>query len=244
MKLASAQINCTVGEIEQNLKTHYTLIELAIKNKVDLILFPEMSIIGYCRKEASKYIFTEEDPRLNTLKEISKKGNIIIITGAPININEQLYIGSFIINPDGSTQIYTKQHLHKGEELFFNSSMNHNPIVKIKNVKISLAICADINNEKHPCQAQRNNCSIYLPSIFYSENGIEQGHKQLKKYAKKYSLNILMSNYSGELWGIKAGGKSTFWNSKGEVLKTLATNQTGLLIIQKKNDNWSIKSAI
>ena len=238
MKLASAQINCTVGEIQQNLTAHYQMIQTAIDHKSNLILFPEMSITGYCRAETSHLALNENDARLDKLKEFSSKGNIIIIVGAPIKINVKLYIGSFIINPDQPIQIYTKQYLHKGEELYFESSMVYNPILEWKTEKLSLAICADINNENHPCQAEKNKCSIYLPSIFYSKKGLESGAKQLKKHAEKYNLNILMSNYSGELWGMKAGGESAFWDSKGKRIGKLNADETGILFVEKIENNW------
>ncbi len=117
--------------------------------------------------------------------------------------------------------------------------MNYNPIINLELEKISLAICADINNEKHPLQAANNKCSIYLPSIFYSTAGMENGYKQLKNHAQKYGLNILMSNFSGKLWGMEAGGKSAFWNSNGELIDNLEAGDTGILIIEKTNNSWN-----
>lgn len=244
MKLASAQINSTIGEIQQNLNEHYRIIKIAIENNVQLILFPEMSITGYCRDEAEKLSFSENDSRLTILQDLSTQGNIIIVAGAPIRIKENLHIGSFIIYPKKSIKIYIKQYLHGEEDLFYTSSMDYNPIINIGTQKISLAICADINNEKHPCQAEKNNCSMYLPSIFYSESGMNTGFEQLKSYAEKYSLNILMSNYSGKLWGMKSGGKSAFWNSKGQLMNNLNSNEIGILIIENNYNIWNTKKLI
>lgn len=233
MIIAAAQLNVTVGNIKENLEKHYSLIELAIQNKTQFILFPEMSVTGYCRKEARGYAFTEKDIRLNKLKELSIKGNIVIVVGAPISTKEHLFIGSFIIYPNGTTDIYTKQYLHKGEELFYNASKAYNPIIKIGEVQIALAICADIANEKHPCKAKENKATLYAPSIFYSENGIEEGHKQLSHYAKKHKLNILMSNYTGNVCGVMSGGQSAFWNAKGELIQKIEMGKSGVLFIEK-----------
>jgi predicted amidohydrolase len=244
MKIAAAQINSTVGAIQRNLNEHYRMVKIAIENKVQLISFPEMSISGYCLEEGRGHAFTIDDHRLEKLQELANDGNIIIVAGAPIKTKEHLYIGSFVISPRKPIQFYSKQYLHKGEELFYDSSMNHNPIIHLETEKISLAICADINNENHPCQAEKNNCSIYLPSIFYSSDGIDEGCQRLKRYAKKYSLNILMSNYSGELWGMKAGGKSSFWNADGELIDHLNTGDTGILMATRSKDKWSTKKLV
>jgi len=238
MKLASAQINCTVGEVQKNLDEHYKVIELAIDNNVQLITFPEMSLTGYCREEAKELAFDEYDIGLNKLKELASIGNIIIVAGAPVYIKQRLYIGSFVIHPSEPIMIYTKQFLHNGEDFYFSTSFNYNPIINLEDETIGLAICADINNEKHPQNTMKNKCSIYLPSIFYSKNGMNMGFEQLRDYAQKYSLNILMSNYVGKLWGMESGGKSAFWNSEGELVDNLNSNDNGILIIEKENTEW------
>lgn len=240
MKIAATQLRCTVGEISQNLDKHYQMIETAIEENIQLITFPEMSMTGYCREEAEKLAFTKDDHRLFKLKELAHKGKMMIIVGAPVRVKKELYIGAFIIYPDRSTDLYTKQYLHDGEELFFASSMNYNPIIDLEGEKISLAICADISQEQHPHQAKQNKSTLYLPSIFYSKNGIDEGHEQLRKYAEKYALNILMSNYSGTLWNITSGGKSAFWDAKGKLIDHLDLNDSGMLIAEKKTESWQI----
>lgn len=238
MKIASAQINSVVGKISQNLESHYKMIELASLNHVDLIMFPEMSITGYCREEGKSLALTENDEVLRKLKNLSVEKEIIIIAGAPIKVEDNLHIGSFIFSPDNSIKIYTKQYLHMGEEIYYESSFNNNPLIELENEKISLAICADIENPLHPKIAYANESTFYLPSIFYSANGINKGREKLGMFAKKYSLNILMSNYSGHHWGMESGGKSSFWTNNGELKAELNSSDEGLIIIEKENDIW------
>lgn len=238
MKLASAQIESTVGDIEGNLKKHSKMIRLAVQSQADLIVFPEMSITGYCREEGKELALTEADARLNILKESAKKHRIIIVAGAPIAIGNALYIGSFIFKPDGNTEIYTKQYLHEGEEKFYSNSFDYNPTIKIDNELIIFAICADIDNEQHPKDAKSNQCTIYMPSIFFSKKGINEGHRLLSEYAQKYSFSVLMSNYSGYLWNIEAGGRSSFWDDKGLNIAQLSSNKEGLLIMEKAGNTW------
>ena len=57
MILAAAQTKPTRRDIDANLSDHYHLIELAVKNKAQLIAFPEMSITGYEREHAQKLAF-------------------------------------------------------------------------------------------------------------------------------------------------------------------------------------------
>lgn len=238
MKLIAAQLESTVKKTEENIVKHCKMLDVAIEKKANLIVFPEMSLTGYCREEAKDLCFTEHDARLEVLQVKATKGNIIIVVGAPIQIKKELYIGSFVLYPNGNKEIYTKQYLHTGEELYFKNSFAYNPLIDIKNTKICLAICADISHEIHPKQAKNKQADLYVASIFYTDKGIPEGHQQLKNYADKYKLNVLMSNYCGEVCGIVAGGKSAFWTNEGSLVSKLNKQETGLLCMTKKENEW------
>ena len=160
MIIASAQTKPQNEDINRNLHDHYRLIRLAADNGVKLIAFPEMSITGYVRELAKKLSFIENDSRLDKLRELAVDNDMIIIAGAPIKMDSGLYIGSFVILPDNSISIYTKQFLHAGEDEFYAASFDYNPIINLDGERISLAICADIENPLHADKANKANCTI------------------------------------------------------------------------------------
>jgi len=241
MILAAAQTKPKRGDISSNLLNHYQLIELAAQNGANLIAFPELSITGYERENSEALVFTEDDYRIDHLKELAVRNNIVIIAGAPIRIDSKLFIGEFIIAPDDSVSIYTKQFLHEGEDEFFDSTFDYNPMLTIDNQNISFAICADIDNPLHPENAAKNDTDIYIASIFFSPNGIPNAYRDLQNYAEKHKMNVLMSNFSGESWGSPSAGQSAFWNSKGELVAQMNDSDSGLLLVEKQNDNWTSK---
>ena len=238
MILIAAQTNPVIGDINKNLTDHYKLINQASNYSADLIVFPEMSITGYERENANKLKFTENDHRLDELKRLAIEKKITIIAGAPIKNQTDLFIGSFIISQNGLVSIYTKQFLHTGEELYFQSSFNYNPLIELDGERISLATCFDIENDVHIENACKINTTLYISSIFYSKQGMNDAHNLLSGYAKKYSMNVLMCNYVGQTWGKEAGGKSAFWNNDGDLIAELDGTNTGLLIVKKNNGNW------
>jgi predicted amidohydrolase len=239
MILAAAQTKPKRGDISSNLLNHYQLIELAAQNGANLIAFPELSITGYERENAESLAFTEDDYRIDHLKELAFRNNIIIIAGAPIQKESQLFIGEFVISPDNSVSIYTKQFLHEGEDQFFQPSFENNPMVRIEDQNISFDICADIDNPQHPENAKKKDTDIYIASIFFSPNGIPNAYRNLQNYAQKHEMNVLMSNFSGESWGSPSAGQSAFWNNKGELIGQMNDSDSGLLLVEKQNDSWS-----
>jgi predicted amidohydrolase len=241
MILATAQTKPKRGDIDANLLDHYRLVKLAAANGAQLIVFPELSITGYEREDAARLAFVENDSRLGHLKKLASENKITIIAGAPIRIQSDLFLGEFCIAPNDSVSIYTKQFLHTGEEIYYQPSFDYNPILEIENERISCAICADIDHPKHAGNASKNNSSIYIASIFFSPNGIPQAHQSLQSYASQYQMNVLMANFGGDSYGSPSGGRSAFWNNKGELIAQMEDSGSGLLIVEKQDNDWTSK---
>ncbi len=78
MKLALAQISPHFGDWQANLNKHEKYIELAVKNKADLIIFPEMSLTGYALKDlVSDLAVTLQDKKLHHVAKYSKDIDIV-----------------------------------------------------------------------------------------------------------------------------------------------------------------------
>ena len=137
MKIAVAQIP-GYDRIEESIAQHIALIEEAGKYGAKMLVFPEMSITGYTREQAADRKFVVNDARLLPLKQAATNADTVVIAGAPIQIDDALYIGSFVLYPDGSEDIYTKQYLHEGEEEYFSASFKFNPLIHLDDDKIAL----------------------------------------------------------------------------------------------------------
>ena len=238
MIFVAAQTKPGNKNVQENLDDHYRLIKIAADHRVDLIVFPEMSLTGYLREGADKLAFKIDDPRLDGLRNLSNETCMIIVAGAPIRFENNIFIGSFIIHPDSKVSIYTKQYLHPDEVEYFRSSFNYNPIVELNGEKISFAICADIDNPLHPKAAAAKGVTVYIASIFFSLDSMENCHITLSNYARSFSINILMANFTGHLCGINAGGRSAFWSWDGKLIAKLSATKNELLVVSKSDDIW------
>jgi predicted amidohydrolase len=242
MIFATAQTSPFEDSIEKNIAEHLKWVLIAIENNAGIITFPEMSLTGYRREDASDFALFPDDERLNPFKELARNNKIVIVAGAPVKLKNDLFIGSLIFQPDcDSVSVYTKQFLHPGEELFFHSSFDFNPVIYAGIEQISLAICADIDHPVHPQNAAISGSTFYMPSIFFSRNGIPDAYQKLGDYSKRYEINILMSNFCGKCWGTLSGGKSAFWSDKGDLISSLDGDNPGLLLVEKRENDWQSK---
>jgi len=237
--IAAAQTMPFKGDVTKNSETHYDLINSAHKNKVQLIVFPELSLTGYEPGEAENLAFTLDDKRLAPLQKLSSATSIIIITGAPLRTGNSLQIASFILFPDNSVSIYTKHYLHLGEEKVFTPG-TRNSTIKLHDEVASLAICADTNNALHPEAAAKNGSTIYLASSFITPSGYDKDADKLKNYAQLYNMTVLLSNFAGNSGDFEAAGRSAIWASSGKIISELNAQGEGLAIGIKK-DKWTGK---
>jgi predicted amidohydrolase len=232
MKIAAAQIKPIANNIHANIEKHLQFIDLAIKQEAKIIAFPEMSLTGYEREMAAELAFEIHDERLTAFKKQAQSNGILIIAGAPVKINSALHIGAFIFLPNGTSAVYTKQFLHDGEEKYFTPNHTYNPLIPFHNEQISLAICADINNQSHAAQAANRKTTVYIAGIFYTPKGISDGYEKLSGYAAKYAMNVLMANFVGSSYGMEAAGKSACWNNQGKLVAKLNDTEEGILTVE------------
>ena len=90
MRIALAQINPTLGDIEGNLKKHLRLMEQAAAKNCDLIVFPEMSLLGYSPNDLLERpeILQAHDRALQSLIKAKPKNIDWIVGGLDKNLKK------------------------------------------------------------------------------------------------------------------------------------------------------------
>lgn len=80
MKVALAQISPHLGAIKKNLDLHLQSIDKAKKKKVDLLIFPELSLTGYTLKDLVEEVAMdpEKDSLFGKLKEASRQISLVV----------------------------------------------------------------------------------------------------------------------------------------------------------------------
>ena len=79
LKIALAQISSKLANVDANLEKHLSYIEKAKEEKVDIIIFPELSLTGYSVKDAVYDVaMTCDDERLQNLYRASEKISICV----------------------------------------------------------------------------------------------------------------------------------------------------------------------
>ncbi len=230
MKICVAQTKPLKGNIPANIENHKRLIDLAIHNGADLIIFPELSLTGYEPELAKELATDKEDKRLDDFQKISDTNHIIIGVGAPTKTGKGICITMIIFQPHQARQTYSKKYLHNDEKVFFVSGESSIGLLGQKS-NAALAICYELSVPEHAEHAAKSGAEIYIASVAKSASGVEKASKSLSDIASKYSMTVLMSNCVGPCDNFESAGKSSIWNSKSILLGQLSDTCEGILII-------------
>ena len=230
MKISVAQTRPVKAGIQTNIDNHKRLIDLAVSNGADIIIFPELSLTGYEPKLAKELATNQDDSRFDIFQNISDARRITIGVGAPIKNNGGISISMILFQPHKERQLYSKKYLHPDEEKFFISGQNSAGLINNK-PNIALALCYELSVPEHSENAFKSGAEIYIASVAKTVDGVKKAAKSLAVIASKYSMTVLMSNSVGLCDDGECAGKTSIWNNEGLLAAQLNDTNEGILII-------------
>jgi predicted amidohydrolase len=237
MKISVAQTRPIKGNIEANILNHKRLIDLAITEKTDMIIFPELSITGYEPELCQELATTQDDERFDIFQQISDTHHLTIGIGVPTRSDLGIRISTVIFQPNQPRQTYSKQHLHSSETPFFVAGNHH---TFLSNNQIALAICYELSIPEHSANAFQNGANVYIASTVNSYNGVDKDLNILANIAKNYSMTVLMANCIGQTGEYNCAGKSSVWNNEGKLMGQMDDKKEGILIFDTGTENVNL----
>lgn len=129
LTLAAAQTVSIPGDIAANIQRHLALMRAAAEQGVQCLVFPELSLTGYEPFLAADLAIDPQDAVLTPLRELARELQLTAVVGMPVRLTPKtgVLIGALVLEADGSVGVYTKQHLHPGEELAFAAGRAASP---------------------------------------------------------------------------------------------------------------------
>jgi len=140
------------GSVSDNLDIMLHQIILATAQKADLIVFPELFTSGYGLEDIAQYAETKDGASFLFVSEAAKKHATSVLYGFPeLGSDGKLYISANLVDSDGHLQLtYRKNHLWGPWEKKFFSTGDSLPLVNIKELKVGILICWDLEMAEAP----------------------------------------------------------------------------------------------
>lgn len=240
LTLAAAQTVSIPGDVAANIQRHLALMRAAAEQGVHCLVFPELSLTGYEPFLAADLAIDPQDAVLAPLRELARELRLTAVVGMPVRLASQagVLIGALILGADGSVGVYTKQHLHPGEELAFAAGQGGEPL-ELAEERIAVAVCADFSQASHPRQAAAAGATVYAAGVLISEGGYAADSALLEGYAAEYGLVVLMANHGGPSGGWACAGRSAIWTADGNLLVAAPGVGDALVIARRDGGHWT-----
>lgn len=242
MKICAAQTRPVKGDIQGNIEDHKRLINLAVLNGAEVVIFPELSLTGYEPGLARELATQPDDSRLDDFQRISDARRLSIGVGIPIKSDRGICISMVIFQPHRARHTYSKGYLHPDEDEFFVPGYSSS-LLKVNGTNIALAICYEISVPQHLAASLEEKPEVYFASVAKFVSGIDKAFERLSEIAREHSLTVLMANSVGSSDGNKCAGKSSVWNSEGLLVGQLDDADEGVLVFDTDTQELTKETA-
>ena len=224
LRIAMAQINTTVGDLEGNTKKILQYIEQARHVGVELISFPELAITGYPPEDLllmPQFV----DENLDYLKEIIKATSGICVIVGFVDKKDDLYNAAAIINNGTLAGVYHKIYLPNygvfDENRYFQGG-NEIPVFNLGETAIGLNICEDMWYPEGPTTTQTlKGGAELIVNISASPYHAEKGNSRKRMLATRAADNIVIVAFNNLVGGqdeLIFDGGSMILDQKGDLL--------------------------
>jgi len=257
MKICLAQINPTVGAFKQNARKICRFINTAKKKGADLIVFPEMSIVGYPPKdllELSGFV----DSNLKALEEVKNNvtGISAIVGFVDRNVAQRgknLYNAAAYINNKKIVSRHYKSLLPTYD--VFDEDRYFEPkhsifLAKISGRKFGISICEDAwganviwqgkIHHKDPVKSMIRLGAEIIINISASPFTIGKQDVRLKmlaNHAKRHNVPIIFVNQIGGNDDLVFDGNSLAIDKKGIIVERALSFEEDLLMVEYRDSD-------
>lgn len=236
LRVALAQIDTWVGDLDGNAKKIIRYIEEARDLGANIACFPEMAVTGYPAEDLLlKPSFIEDNIRaLEKIRKAAK--NITAIVGFA-DRHEDIYNAAAIIHDGEIKDVYHKRYLPNygvfDEDRYFRSGMRA-PVYRLGDVLFGVNICEDIWYPGDPIrqQAVLGDAEIIFnisASPYYAGKAIAR-ERMLCTRARDYSVIIVFTNLVGGQDELVFDGNSVVIDELGEVVARAPCFEEKLLV--------------
>ena len=227
MRIALAQINCTVGDLDGNARRILAAANNARSQGASLIVTPELALSGYPPEDlVLRGAFNRACA--DTLQDIAKKlRGVTAIVGYPLQEEGLVYNAAAVLRDGEVIHRYRKYRLPNysvfDEERYFEPS-NRPCVFAHEGVKIGINICEDVWLPGTASAARDAGAEllVVLNASPYHVNKQNTRHQVLRDRVAECGLPVIYTDMIGGQDELVFDGASFAMNHRGEIVLQLA----------------------
>ncbi len=219
MKVALAQVNYTIGDIDGNTHKIINAIERAKSEGADLVLFAEQSVSGlpaYDLLRKNTFLELCEDAIVDIASHCD---NIAAIVGAPILTSNGTISTAVLIQNRKVLKYVGKRNITARREMGFLSPASGYECAIVAGQKIAIVVGDDLSRLREFDESVETIISINARK--YGRAVMARRFEALRSVAYLERKNIVLINQVGGGTDIVYDGTSAVFNKRGEIVEML-----------------------
>lgn len=235
MKVALAQIACTVGDVAANLEKMRDCCSRARERGAELIVFPEMSDTGYVMRVIHEHAAPWNSGVVPELQRTAKSLSLAIIAGVSERDRECIYNSQVVIDASGAIAgKYRKTHLFspapiEEHKCFARGECTAN--VLLGGFRFGLSICYDLRfPEVYRRLAVEDGANVLVISSAWPFPRLDHLRVLALARAIENQCYVILANRVGTDDGITFGGSSAMIDPYGVMIAGSSVDREELLV--------------
>jgi omega-amidase len=234
MKIAAAQISCTPGDIDANLRKVREFSLQAKKSEVELIVFPEMVDTGYSMPSIQKHATAWNEGAVPELRKIAKELSLGIVCGVSERAGTSIYNAQVWIDSTGETVArYRKTHLVTAAPLDERTCFSPGNEFVSRNIgkfNVGLSICYDLRfPEMCRTLAVKHDVNVFVTSSAWPFPRLEHLRILALARAIENQSYLILANRVGTDDGVTFCGTSAIIDPYGAIVAAASPDREELL---------------
>jgi omega-amidase len=234
MKIAAAQIDCVVGDVNANVRKIRSFAERAKSSGTEWIVFPEMSDTGYVMSAIRQRASPWSEGAVPELRLIAQELDLGIVCGVSERAGSTIFSSQVVIDAGGDIIAkYGKTHLFAVapiEEQKCFAAGTELATVAMGELRAGLRICYDLRfPEIYRALALDENTNIFLISSAWPLRRVEHLRTLAAARAIENQSYVVLANRVGTDDGGIFSGSSAIIDPAGALLATASTDREELL---------------
>jgi predicted amidohydrolase len=234
MKIAAAQIECALGDVDANIRKMRDFCARAKDAGVELIVFPEMADTGYAMPVIRECARPWSEGAVPELQKAARNLSLAIISGVSERDGGCIYNSQVFIDAKGGiVGSYRKTHLFTappiGEETCFSpgSAFRSFPFGEFR---LGLSICYDLRfPEVYRILAVKEGANVFIISSAWPFPRVEHFRVLAVARAIENQSYVIVSNRVGTDDGVTCCGSSAIIDPYGVTVASASTDREELV---------------
>ena len=254
MRIALAQLNPTIGALEQNLEKVKESYQKGLEGKADLVVFTELALPGYPPRDLLNYRgFLDKERALITddLMPLTAKTGVSILIGANYRRGNRLYNAALLLENGELKSAHLKTllpYFDVFDETRYYTSCLERKVEMLGELPVAITVCEDIWNDmdyfseplydRDPlpglfAQGARLLINLSASPYHYGKHALRED--MLPYLARKYDSAVIYLNQVGANDELVFDGSSLVYNNRGELLYRAPADREELFFVETDN---------